>query len=235
MKDENSRGLNCPDRQAESTENDMTCPHCGTLILALVTRGPSEHVLDPCGCRVTTTTARALAGGPDRGRGVATDGRGYEVSDRDTDEMTLVELRKEFSELQDKVDFWKPYEGQEEVWDRRDEVWKALRERADVDIPECPECNGQHWSQAPGDPVECLECGWTATREVEEGVHNAWDRITEPDRGEGVATDGGTSSDGTDHPELPDNCRVCKHEMREILTPGETRAECSNCNWGWSA
>ncbi len=52
----------------------MTCPHCETPIEALVARGPSDHVLSPCGCRVTETTARDLAGGADRGRGVVADG-----------------------------------------------------------------------------------------------------------------------------------------------------------------
>lgn len=110
---------------------------------------------------------------------IRTDGGAYEVSARDTDEMTIAELREEFSELQDEVDFWEPYEGQEAALDRRDEVWKALRKRTDVEPPECPECDGQRWGQSPGDPVECLECGWTATREVEEAVHEAWDQIAE--------------------------------------------------------
>ena len=102
-----------------------------------------------------------------------------EVSDRDTDEMNLSELREEFAELQDRVDFWEPYEGQEDAWDRRDEVWKALEERTNVDQPECPECGGSRWRQAPGDPVECHSCGWTATAAVEEDVHNAWREIAE--------------------------------------------------------
>ena len=63
-----------PERQTESADNQATCPHCGTAILALVTSGPSTHALDPCGCRVTTTTVRDVAGGVERGRGVRADG-----------------------------------------------------------------------------------------------------------------------------------------------------------------
>jgi hypothetical protein len=74
MYDKNSRGLNCPERPAESTENYPTCPECDTPILGVVTRGPSDHRLNPCGCRVPTASVRALAGGPDRGRGVRADG-----------------------------------------------------------------------------------------------------------------------------------------------------------------
>jgi rubrerythrin len=75
MKENDSQGFNCSDRQAESTDNHATCPSCDAPILALVTRGPSDHFLSPCGCRVTETTARELAGGDvDRGRRMATDG-----------------------------------------------------------------------------------------------------------------------------------------------------------------
>jgi hypothetical protein len=74
MYDNDTRGFENPGRDGESFDNNGTCPHCKTLILALVARGPSDHVLSPCGCRVTETTARDLAGGADRGRGVATDG-----------------------------------------------------------------------------------------------------------------------------------------------------------------
>ncbi len=180
MSKDTTRGNESPDRQAESTDNHANCPHCETPILALVTRGPSSHYLDPCGCRVTETTACDLAGDSvNRGRGVAADGGEYEVSDRDTDEMTLTELRKELAELQERVDFWKPYEEQEAAWDRRDEVWEAVRERADVDVPTCPECGGGRWGQSPGDPVECLECGAKATANLEEAVHDAWDAIAE--------------------------------------------------------
>lgn len=74
MYDNDTRGFENPGRDGESFDNNGTCPHCKTPILALVARGPSDHVLSPCGCRVTETTARELAGGADRGRCMATDG-----------------------------------------------------------------------------------------------------------------------------------------------------------------
>ncbi len=58
MYEENSRGLESPDCTDESIAN---CPHCDTPILAVVTRGPSMHILDPCGCPVGPLTARDLA------------------------------------------------------------------------------------------------------------------------------------------------------------------------------
>ena len=51
------------------------CPSCETAIFGVVTRGPGDHRLSPCGCEVTETTVRELADqGVERGRGVATDG-----------------------------------------------------------------------------------------------------------------------------------------------------------------
>lgn len=102
-----------------------------------------------------------------------------EISDRDTEEMTLEQLREEYNELNEIVDVWEPYEGQEEAWDRQQEVWRALEKRSDVEIPECPKCDGRRWSQAPGDPVVCHTCGWTATGSMENNVHEAWRRIKE--------------------------------------------------------
>ncbi|WP_084156848.1 hypothetical protein [Haladaptatus cibarius] len=60
MNDNNSRGLESPDCADESTIN---CPYCDTSIFAVVTRGPSTHVLSPCGCPVGTLTARNFAEG----------------------------------------------------------------------------------------------------------------------------------------------------------------------------
>lgn len=53
----------------------MTCPRCGTVLRGISSRGPGDHRLDPCGCRVSSLTARELAGDDvERGRGVAADG-----------------------------------------------------------------------------------------------------------------------------------------------------------------
>lgn len=72
MFDKNSRGFSCSDRPAESTDSYSTCPRCETVILALVTRGPSDHRIDPCGCQVSTFTARDLV--RDATAQLATDG-----------------------------------------------------------------------------------------------------------------------------------------------------------------
>lgn len=61
-------------RQIDSTNDRATCTVCDTPIRGVVTRGPSDHFLDPCGCRITTATVRDLSGGADRGRGVVADG-----------------------------------------------------------------------------------------------------------------------------------------------------------------
>lgn len=93
--------------------------------------------------------------------------------------MTLAELRAEFAKAQDEVDFWEPYEDQVDAWDRRDELWKALEKRAEVEQPECPGCGGRRWGQAPGDPVTCVQCGRAVGSDLEREVHDAWRQIRE--------------------------------------------------------
>ena len=166
MKDENSRGLNCPDRQTESTENDPTCPECDTSILGVVTRGPGEHFLAPCGCRVPTASVRALAG-VDRGRGVATDGG---TSSDDTEHSV-------------------------------DGFCRACQAEFRSGASDgCPECGSDCWVAMESD-------GETAGRNAK-------------------------STNGTER--LPDQCQVCNNEMRETLTPGEKTARCTNCGVRWS-
>ncbi|MFH5800442.1 hypothetical protein [Haladaptatus sp. CMAA 1911] len=58
MYEDDSRGLESPDCTNESIAN---CPYCDKPILAVITRGPSTHILSPCGCPVDLLTARDLA------------------------------------------------------------------------------------------------------------------------------------------------------------------------------
>ena len=44
----------------------MNCPFCDTAVIGLVTRGPSEHFFEPCGCRAGAATARELMGDDQR-------------------------------------------------------------------------------------------------------------------------------------------------------------------------
>lgn len=96
----------------------MNCPSCGTPIEGVVTRGPSDHVLDPCGCRATTLTAREFAtADADRGRGVATDG-GIPDSEGDARTETIdVFLGKVRN-----------------AWGRGDEVVAGSMEQAKADV-----------------------------------------------------------------------------------------------------
>ncbi|WP_255194092.1 hypothetical protein [Natronobeatus ordinarius] len=41
-----------------------TCPHCGTPVATVTSRGPTEHYASPCGCRIR---AGALERAEDRG------------------------------------------------------------------------------------------------------------------------------------------------------------------------
>ena len=66
-----------------------TCPRCETAILGVVTTGPSHHQLEPCGCRVSTLTARELAG-DDRPRAM-TDGGRLSSYERVTEELSAAD------------------------------------------------------------------------------------------------------------------------------------------------
>ena len=81
------------DPTPNATENHPTCPHCDTAILGIVTCGPSHHMLSPCGCRVSTATARELAEKHDSSPSprLATDGGDNEAGDRRDDVLDAVE------------------------------------------------------------------------------------------------------------------------------------------------
>lgn len=109
------------------------------------------------------------------------------ISQADPGDMTLAELRDEHADLEDVVDPFSPYEGQEDAWDRKQKVWRAIRKRVDVQEPKCRKCGERHWSQAAGDPVVCRGCGAEGGAEIEEAVHDAWDAML--DRGNDTGSD----------------------------------------------
>lgn len=103
----------------------------------------------------------------------------------DPADMELEELREEYLELRDEIDFFSSFEQQSDLFDRLEVLWGELRSRVDVDRPECPKCGAQHWSQTPGDPVYCRNCSHeVGSADLEDAVHDAWNQII---HGEGDA------------------------------------------------
>lgn len=94
-------------------------------------------------------------------------------------EMTRSELAAEYSEVGDELYFNTPTETEREaLHDRRMELWNELKSRVDVDLPECPECGDNSWSQTPGDPKECTGCGYKPTdTDLVAQIDDAWDTI----------------------------------------------------------
>jgi tRNA(Ile2) C34 agmatinyltransferase TiaS len=95
----------------------------------------------------------------------------------EVDGGTLVEQQSELIELL--YDGYSPhvYDWHEDVHERQREVWREIRERAESEEPECPECGAQQWAQSPGDPAYCRECGHEARAPRENAIHKAWDAI----------------------------------------------------------
>lgn len=97
----------------------------------------------------------------------------------DLDGEKLVEQQSEL--VQQLWDSYQPHvhDWHEKVQMRQTKVWQEIRDRAETEEPECPECDSRHWGQSPGDPAYCSCCGYEAPGEVEEEIHEAWDAMRE--------------------------------------------------------
>lgn len=98
-------------------------------------------------------------------------------------EMEHEELYEEYDQIGNELFFGTiPDEDkQEELYDRRTELWNEMKSRVDPSIPTCPECGASQWTQTPGDPKECSDCGYqpqdqTLIKEISE----AWEEIMHP-------------------------------------------------------
>jgi len=93
----------------------------------------------------------------------------------DLDDMSLEELQVEYRTLDQ---FELHAMEHPDYWERYPDIWKELKERTDVQQPECPDCGARDWGQTPGDPIHCT-CGKEGVRdkELREEIYEAWDRI----------------------------------------------------------
>lgn len=111
-----------------------------------------------------------------------------ESAQSDPADMDLEQLREEYQDLQEEIDFFGSFEQQSDLFDRLEALWSELRSRVDVERPECPKCDAQRWGQTPGDPVYCRNCSHeVASADLEEAVHDAWNQII---HGKEVSDDG---------------------------------------------
>lgn len=75
------------------------------------------------------------------------------------DDMGHEELRAEWQDVVEQlrgpiVD----EEEDEQLWNRRRELWSEMQSRVDSEPPECPECGEASWSQTMGGPKHCDGC-----------------------------------------------------------------------------
>lgn len=100
------------------------------------------------------------------------------ITDRDPEKMDQDELTQEWHNAYERTEFG-PLDDSErdEVWDRRRDLWQEMKSRSDVEPPECPECGGQRWVQAVGDPKHCGNCDLVLGPDHEDlidQINSAW-------------------------------------------------------------
>lgn len=102
-------------------------------------------------------------------------------TDRPVEELSHEDLREEYSQINDDLYHtgMPTAERNEELYERRDEIWAEMKSRVEFEYPECPECGSSHqWSQTPGDPKQCGSCGYHPQKtEIIEQIDEAWNTI----------------------------------------------------------
>lgn len=112
-----------------------------------------------------------------------------EITDRDPSEMSHDELREEWQETWERELSHSSLDGdeREELWERRQALWREMESRVDVEYPECPKCDGQRWAQSPGDPKHCSDCGYELGQQdmnIVEEIDDTWQQVTAGAQGE---------------------------------------------------
>lgn len=105
----------------------------------------------------------------------------HEITDRDVEQLSKAALAAEWREAYEQLRG--PIEDEEEnerLWDRRTELWQEMKDRADAEAPECPECDGQKWHQTIGDPKYCGKCGLELGSEhmdTIQAIDDYWEKV----------------------------------------------------------
>lgn len=133
-----------------------------------------------------------------------------EVTDRSVEDLSKTALKREWSEACEQLRGPLPDERRETVLDRRTGLWNEMRDRTDAEPPACPECGGQRWSQAMGDPKECVSCGLMLGARHEDliqEIDSYWRKVKATDvNAEDLITDGGTTTRPGGAGECPQGC-----------------------------
>jgi hypothetical protein len=72
-----------------------------------------------------------------------------------------------------------------ELVDLQIDLWQSIRRRSQAQEPECPDCGHQKWGQTMGNPAVCGRCSREARAEMEEAIHEVWDRMKSEVRSQG--------------------------------------------------
>lgn len=64
------------------------------------------------------------------------------------------------------------------LFDRSEVIFRVLKDRLNIEYPECERCGARSWGQEPGYPLHCASCDLTPDEEVREQVHEKWRQIS---------------------------------------------------------
>lgn len=95
------------------------------------------------------------------------------------DEMGLEAIREEYSELRERSVSGSATEPE---WNRIGELWNELRERTEVEQPECPACGARDWGFS--DHIECSRCGTAPAPDAQnlrDEIQSAWEQMMHAD------------------------------------------------------
>lgn len=99
----------------------------------------------------------------------------------DLTDMTLEELREEYSDLTEKMHTGEVRAIDDDgLWGRAHQIWDEIRSRVDVQEPRCPECGARKWGQSMGNPKHCRGCGmelYDPDDELRSDIEGAWNEI----------------------------------------------------------
>lgn len=109
-------------------------------------------------------------------------------TDRNVSEMSHRELTREWDDVVEAQRLTADADAEQELYDRRQELWNEMQSRVDAEPPTCPECGAQSWSQAMGEPKVCTECDLHLGfdhEDLAEQINDYWNTVQSP----GVASD----------------------------------------------
>jgi hypothetical protein len=112
------------------------------------------------------------------------------IPTEDVREMDYAEIREQWEDIVDTLQTDPPaaHQVENQLWERRRDLFDEMKNRIDAEPPECPECSGQSWSQVMGGPKSCDQCDFHPAMEHEELIQEIdafWNAVLSGGEAEG--------------------------------------------------